>query len=251
MKKLSAWSSVCVIVAVIIIWEIASRLQWVPEFMLPSFTKVTQVFLSDFSLLQQHFQTTLYEALIGLFISTCLGVLLAFLMDYSTWIQHSLYPILVLSQTIPTISLAPLLVLWFGYGLMPKIILITLVCFFPMTMNVFTGLKSIDTDYLTLLTTMQATHWQKMKYVKIPFVLPAFFTGLKIATSYAVVGAVISEWLGGDSGLGVYMTRVRKSFAFDKMFAVILLTSIFSLLLVGIVTLIEKKVLHYQRKSGE
>lgn len=251
MKKMHYVGSLVVFLVFLIAWESISQLKIVPEFLLPSVSSIIKAIIQDFPILMLHLQTSLIEAVIGLIISVLLALGLAFSMDASKKIYHLFYPFIIVSQTIPTVAIAPLLVLWFGYDLLPKIILITLVCFFPMTMSVLTGLQEIDVQYIRLFKTFQSNTWQMIKHLKIPFILPHFFTGLKVAVSYAIVGAIIAEWLGGNSGLGVYMTRVRKSFSFDKMFAVILLTSVLSLLLVGIIALIEKKVLHYKALQQE
>ncbi|MBQ6507326.1 MAG: ABC transporter permease subunit, partial [Clostridia bacterium] len=145
----------------------------------------------------------------------------------------------VVTQTIPTIAIAPLLVLWMGFGMAPKITLVEITTFFPVAVGLLDGFKSADPDAVALLRSMNATRGQIFRHVKFPAALPFFFSGLRISASYAVVGAVISEWLGGFEGLGVYMTRVRKAYAFDKMFAVILLIVIVSLLLMKLVNVIK------------
>jgi len=140
------------------------------------------------------------------------------------------------------------LILWMGYGLAPKITLVFLTCFFPVTIGLLGAFSSADNDALRLLQSMGAKKWQLYRYIKIPQSLPAFFSGLKIAASYSIIGAVVAEWLGGDAGLGVYMIRVRRSYSFDKMFAVIILVSALSLLLIKLVTLIEKKSMPWRKK---
>jgi ABC-type nitrate/sulfonate/bicarbonate transport system permease component len=155
---------------------------------------------------------------------------------------------MILSQTIPTVAIAPLLVLWFGYEMAPKVILIVITTFFPIAVGLLNGFKSADRDSINLLRAMGAGRWQIFKIVKLPGALSQFFAGLRISASYAVVGAVISEWLGGFSGLGVYMTRVKKAFAFDMMFAVILLISLISLLLMKGVDLLQKKCMPWEKE---
>lgn len=227
----------------LLFWQFLTFFEIVPSFMLPSISDVIKAFIADFSLLMENLQTTLLEAFIGLGISVLLAFVFSVLMDRYEGFYQGLYPIVVLSQTIPTVAIAPLLVLWLGYGMTPKVVLIVIVCFFPMTLNLLEGLRSVDPDMLVLMKTMNTSYLKVLWHVKLPASLGAFFTGLKIAVSYAVVGAVIAEWLGGTSGLGVYMTRVRKSYAYDKMFAVIILTSIISLLLLLVVSSIQKKVM--------
>jgi ABC-type nitrate/sulfonate/bicarbonate transport system permease component len=147
---------------------------------------------------------------------------------------------MVISQTIPTVAIAPLLVLWMGYGMMPKVALIVLVCFFPIAVALLDSFRSSDPDLINLMRAMGAKPVQIFRHVKWPAAITGFFSGLKIAVSYAIVGAVISEWLGGNEGLGVYMIRVKRSYAFDKMFAVILLIMIISLLLIQVTVWLER-----------
>jgi ABC-type nitrate/sulfonate/bicarbonate transport system permease component len=150
---------------------------------------------------------------------------------------------------VPAIAIAPILVAWLGFGLLPKIVLVALGCFFPIAISFSDGLANADTDCVKLLKTMGANSLQIYRHVKIPYALPSFFSGLRMAVSYSLVGAVISEWLGGNSGLGVYMTRVRKAFSYDKMFAVIILSVILTLLIVGIVSLLERAAMRYKYKK--
>ena len=135
-------------------------------------------------------------------------------------------------------AIAPLLVLWMGFGMAPKITLVVITTFFPIAVGLLEGYRSVDPDEISLMRAMGAGRYQIFRFVKLPSALPHFFSGLKISASYAVVGAVISEWLGGFEGLGVYMTRVKKAYAFDRMFAVIILIVIISLLLMALVDLI-------------
>ena len=225
---------------IVLVWQMATYFEWVPGFMLPSPGQVGAAFCSEFPALLSHSYVTLQEAFLGLGLGIALSLILAILMDRFSILDHSVYPLLVISQTIPVIAIAPLLVLWMGYGIAPKVTLVLLVCFFPMTVGLLGGLRSADPDAIRLLQAMGANRLQILRHVKLPAASNAFFSGLKIAVSYSVVGAVIAEWLGGDAGLGVYMTRVRKAYAFDKMFAVIFLVILISLCLMWLVRRIER-----------
>ena len=161
-------------------------------------------------------------------------------MDRFSFLYKALYPLLVITQTIPTIAIAPLLVLWMGFGMAPKITLVVITTFFPITIGLLGGFRSVDTDAIHLMQAMGANRLQIFRYVKMPNAMGEFFSGLRISASYAVVSAVVSEWLGGFEGLGVYMTRVKKAYAFDKMFAVIIFISVISLLLMLVIDVIEK-----------
>lgn len=234
------------VVLLLTVWQLACSCGLVPKFMLPSPVDVVKAFVSELPLLWENSLVTLQEAFIGLILGVLLGFLVAVLMDAFEVLYRAFYPILILTQTVPTVAIAPLLVLWFGYEMVPKIILIVISTFFPVTVGMLDGFRSADKDAMGLLRSMGAGKWQIFRYIKFPTALPQLFSGLRIAAAYSVVGAVISEWLGGFGGLGVYMTRVKKAFAFDKMFAVIFLISAISLGLMALVEYAEKKCMPYR-----
>lgn len=244
-------SSLSLIAAIIIIWQILSSVGVVPSYMLPSPVEVVKAFINDFPLLMHHAKITLLEAFLGLSFGVILGFLVAVLMDSFKFLYRAIYPILVITQTIPTVAIAPLLVLWLGYGIAPKISLIIIVTFFPITIGLLDGFNSADPDAIMLLQSMDASKGQIFKHLKLPSSLSHFFAGLRISASYSIVGAVISEWLGGFSGLGVYMTRVKKSYSFDKMFAVILFISLISLLLMSGVTLLQRFTMPWVKEKDK
>jgi len=234
----------------LVLWQILSATGAVPKFMLPSPIDVVMAFINDFPLLMMHAKITLLEAFLGLFIGTAFGFVISVIMDHFPIAYKSIYPILVLTQTVPTVAIAPLLVLWLGYGILPKITLIVITTFFPIVIGLLDGFHSADPDALNLLKAMGANKTQCFMHIKLPSSLSHFFAGLRISVSYSVVGAVVSEWLGGFNGLGVYMTRVRKSYSFDKMFAVIFFISLISLLLMLGVALLKDAVMPWDRKDN-
>ena len=217
--------------------------------MLPSPAAVAKSLVSDFPLLLQHARVTLTEAFFGLALGVVLAFLLATLMDRFEILYKSIYPLLVITQTVPTIAIAPLLVLWQGFGMAPKITLVVLTTFFPIAVSLLDGYRCADPDAINLLRSMGAGRVKIFRYIKFPSALGSFFAGLKVSASYAVVGAVVAEWLGGFEGLGVYMTRVRKAYAFDRMFAVIIFTTLVSLLLMWGVAVLRKLVMPWERKE--
>lgn len=234
---------------IVIIWGTVCSLEAVPAFMMPSPKDVITALCEDFKLLCLHARYTLAETFIGMAISIILSFLLAVIMDRFKPVKKAVYPLLVVTQTIPSIAIAPLLVLWFGFGMSPKIILIVVVCFFPLAIGFLDGFVTADEDEIKLLRSMGANNMQIFRHVKFPRSLPHFFAGLKVSSSYCIVSAVISEWLGGTNGLGVYMTRVRKSYAFDKMFAVIIVISVLSILLMALISLLEKAAMPYNKEK--
>ena len=208
--------------------------------MLPSPIDVVKAFADNFSIMMKQAAVTLQETLYGLLIGIAIAFVIASLMGRFTIINKALYPVLVVTQTIPTIAIAPLLVLWMGFGMAPKITLVVITTFFPIAIGLLNGFQSVDEDAINLMRSMGARRLQIFRIIKLPNATASFFSGLRISAAYAVVGAVVSEWLGGFEGLGVYMTRVKKAYAFDKMFAVIVFISAISLVLMGIVVLLEK-----------
>ena len=217
--------------------------------MLPSPIDVVKAFADNFSIMMKQAAVTLQETLYGLLIGIAIAFVIASLMDRFTIINKALYPVLVVTQTIPTIAIAPLLVLWMGFGMAPKITLVVITTFFPIAIGLLNGFQSVDEDAINLMRSMGANRIQIFRIIKLPNATASFFSGLRISAAYAVVGAVVSEWLGGFEGLGVYMTRVKKAYAFDKMFAVIVFISAISLVLMGIVILLERISMPWVHKT--
>ncbi len=235
------------LVLLVFIWFAACEWGSVPKFMLPSPQAVWQAFVKDWELMLSHARVTLTETFIGLFFGILTGFFMAVVMDRFRIVQKLLYPLIIVSQTIPTVAIAPLLVLWMGYKMLPKIVLIILIVFFPISISLLEGFGSVDRDTVNLMRSMGANRLQIFRYVKMPSALGHFFSSLKISVSYAVVGAVLAEWLGGTEGLGCYMTRVRKAYAYDKMFAVIILISVISLLLIWLTGFIQKRCMPWEK----
>jgi len=239
------WQPISLVLGVIFIWFIttADGLGLVEAFVLPSPMSVIRAFVSDFGLLMRHSVYTLQEAFAGLLISLTAAFAAAIIMDRFLYWRRALYPLLVLSQAVPYIAIAPLLVLWLGHGMAPRVVLVALTCFFPIVVGLYDGFRHIRQEYTDELKVLGGSYIAGLRYVKLPLAMPGFFSGLKISTAYAVVGAVIAGWVGGTTGLGVYMTRVRRTFEFDKMFAVILLIVFISLTLMYAVKILEKRLI--------
>lgn len=230
------------IVLLLAVWQVLSMCGAVPAFMLPSPVDVAAAFVQNLPDLVANSGVTLCEAFIGLSLGIAVAFVLAVVMDAFDVLYKAVYPLLVISQAVPVVAIAPLLVLWFGYGMAPKIVLVFIVCFFPISVALLEGFRSADRDAIDMLRAMGARRMQIFRHIKLPYAIDGLFSGLKISVSYSVVGAVIAEWLGGNSGLGVYMTSVRKAYAFDKMFAVIFVIVIISLVLIWLVSLLQKQM---------
>lgn len=238
-------------VLILLIWELAAVMGWLPQFIIPAPTEIISALISQREALFYNSLITLYQALVGLFFGIVLAFVLAISMDRMPLVRKALYPYLVVSQTIPTVAIAPILVLWLGYGMLPKIVLVILTTLFPIVINILEGFASVDKDAINLLRLMGANHRQILRHVKLPASLSYFFSGLKISVSYAFVGSVVAEWLGGFEGLGVYMIRAKNSFSYQNMFAAIVVISVVSLLLLGIVALIERYTTPWQYKDSK
>ena len=236
---------------ILLLWLVLSETGVVPAYMLPSPVDVLKAFAGDFNIILRHSAYTLTEAAAGLMMGVLLAFVMATLMDRFIVLDRACYPLMVITQTIPTIAIAPILVLWMGFGMAPKIALVVITTFFPIAVGLLDGYRSVDRDSINLMRSMGAGRVRIFTHLKFPAALPHFFSGLKISASYAVVGALVSEWLGGFNGLGVYMTRVKKAYAFDKMFAVILFIIIISLLLMLLVQCIRKASMPWEKALKE
>jgi ABC-type nitrate/sulfonate/bicarbonate transport system permease component len=236
-----------------VIWQLVSEGNDFFGRILPPPLEIVKTFINQFTVMLPHALITLNEAAIGFIASILLGLLLAVLMDAFEPVHSALYPLILVSQTIPLIALAPLFLLWFGFGQLPKILIVVLVCFFPVLVSLLDGLKSVDPDMLNLLKSMGAGRILIFRLVKLPGAMMSFFSGLRIAATYSIMGAVIAEWVGGIEGLGVYMIRVKNSFAYDRMFAAILLIVVLSMALFGLISIIQDILMPWsklQRKEN-
>ncbi len=224
----------------LLLWQLAVNIFHIEQWILPAPTQIINSFWQSRSLIFYHLIPTVVEAIVGLIGAVFISIFIAVLMERFKTMRKIIYPFLILSQTIPFIILAPLLTLWFGFGLLPKIIIISLVCFFPITINLIDGFQGVDPAILRLLTSMGASQKQMFKWVKWPASLPAFFSGLKIAAAYSILGAVVSEWMGTDRGLGILLIRSTKSYFTDRVFATIGIITILSMAVVLLVEVIAR-----------
>ena len=196
-----------------------------------------------------HLPATMAVTGIGLLISVILGLALAVAMDWSPLLQKCLYPIVVASQTIPTTAIAPLFVLWFGYGIWSKVLVTVLMTFFPITITVCDGFRAAKTEMSELLQTYGATRWDIFMKIKVPCALPYFFSAIKMAVPLSIIGAAIGEWLGAQSGLGYFSRRMMTQLDGAGVFAPIVLLSVAAMLVVALVGLIENKVVKWRGES--
>lgn len=237
------------ILILLIIWEIIVNVGGIEKYILPAPTDVIEVLIKDFKTMVPHILATLYEGMVGFLIAIALSIILAVIMDMVPLIKRALYPVLVISQTIPTVALAPLFIIWFGFGALPKIIVVVIVCFFPIVISIVDGLEGVDKDLINHFKLMGASKLNVFLHLKLPYGMINFFSGMRIAATYSIMGAVIGEWLGGDKGLGVYMTRARSAYALDKMFASIVIIVVISMGIFLLVSLMEKLFTPWNNKK--
>lgn len=247
-EKSNIFYPVATIIVAVIIWELVTRIFHIPAYILPGPVLVIRALAADFPLIMHHAAATLAEGAIGIAISIVLSVLIAVWMDHFPRAKKTVYPLLVISQTIPVMAIAPILIIWFGFGMAPKIILVVIMCFFPITVNLTDGFTQAGQDAINMFHVWKASGWQIYRHLKFPYALPYFFSGIRISVTWMMVAAILSEWLGSDRGIGVYMLRAKQAYALDKVFASVVFVVLVSLVLIGIVNLIRKKTVHW---SGE
>lgn len=253
MKKvlLKGWRPISVLLLLFIIWEMAVGLADVPDWLLPPPTEIYNEAIAGWTNFSPHLQSTIKLSLLGFAIGTGIGILTAVLLHLIPFIRESVYPLLILSQNVPIIVLAPLLVIWFGFGLLPKMIVITLVCFFPITVAALDGFRQTPGELKHYMIMAGASRSQLFWKLELPYSLPALFSGIKISATYSVMGAVISEWLGAEEGIGVYMTLASSSFRTDRVFVAIFAIMLLSLLFFAFIMIAERLLVRWKTKEVE
>jgi len=251
MRKLpntaSKYAPSATIVLLLLVWEVVINICHVPSWIMVSPSQIISTLVNIYPLLLKHTATTLFEAFTGFILSIIIALIIAYILDSKPVLQRSLYPLLIFSQTIPLIVLAVLFTIWFGWGILPKVLIVILVCFFPIVINLLSGLNSVDPDKIYLFLSMGASHKQIFKMVKLPSAMPAFFSGLKISVTYSIMAAVIGEWMGAQSGLGYFMILQQKNFAIDRVLAVVVIICLLSFLWVKIIEMLEYLVVPWNR----
>ncbi len=216
------------------------------DFLVPSPAEIAEALWENRSLLADNAWVTLQEIVLGLGCALLAGVGFAVLMHLSSLIRDAAYPLIVASQTIPIIVVAPILLIWFGFGIGPKIVVVALICFFPITVNVLDGLRSTDPDAIKLMRSLDASRWQIFRRVEAPTALPSFFTGAKIAVVVAPIGAVFGEWVGGSAGLGHLILEDNGKLEIAREFAAVAVLSAMALVLIGLIALAERRVIAWR-----
>ena len=220
---------------------------------LPAPTAIVAALVANAEVIAPHAWQTIVETVIGFALALILGLGLAIVIDTSPVLRRAVYPLLVVTQTIPLLALAPLLVLWFGFEITPKLVIVTLVCFFPIVVAGADGLRATDPELVRLFRTFGADKWTIFRRVRFPGALPALFSGIKIAVTYCVVGAIWGEYVGARWGLGIFMQQRQHAGDVTTVFAVILLVSALSVGLFLLVSMLERIVIpwHYMGRGTD
>ncbi len=246
-RDLPGWAPpLALLGCLVLFWDLTVRLLDIPDYVLPAPSEVLTVLTGNAAAIAGHTLSTVATATLGLLLGTVTGVTLAVVMAASSAVRAALYPLVVVSQSVPMVVLAPLFVVWFGFGLLPRVLVVALVSFFPVAVATVSGLVAADRDQVDLVRAMGGSRRDLAQHVLVPGALPSLFTGLKVAASYAMFGAVVGEWIGASSGLGLYLERSRASFATDQMFAAVLVIAAVSVALVGVVFALERAALPWQ-----
>jgi putative hydroxymethylpyrimidine transport system permease protein len=239
----------------IALWQLYSSISGIPESSLPKPTRIASALYDTRSMLLENGWTTVAEILLGLAIAIVLGVAFAVLIQSSRIAERAIYPWLVVSQTVPIVALAPIFVIWTGFDIRPKLMVIALMGFFPIAVNTIDGLRSTDPELLGMLRSLDAGRWQRLRFAQLPSALPFFFSGLKLSAVFAVTSAVVAELVGSSSGLGYLILTFNEQAATADMFAVVVVLAALGILLFFAVVALERLSLPWYRKprgeSGE
>ena len=235
------------ILAMAALWELGVRLFDVPAYILPAPSRILAVFLTRGHLLWPHALTTLSEILLGMLLGGFGGFALGTAIFYSPTLERALYPLIIGSQMVPVFAIAPLLIVWLGYGLWPKVVVAGLIAFFPVTIHTRDGLGGVENDLVDLFRSLGATRWQIFRKLRLPAAMPALLSAGKVAVTLSVVGATIGEWIGARQGLGYLMLQSNALLRIDVVFAAILTLTLIGLLLFVAFRIIERRLLRWRR----
>lgn len=243
---------VLLLAALLGLWQIASSTGAIADalslesYLVPSPAEIATSLWENRSLLAENAWVTLREMLLGILAALLVGVGFAVLMHRWRLLRDAAYPLVVASQTIPIVVIAPILVVWFGYGITPKIVIVALICFFPITVNALDGLRSVDPEAVKMMRSLDASRWQRFRRVEAPAALPSLFTGVKISVVVAPIAAVFAEWAGSSSGLGHLIQSDTAYYLVDRQFAAVVVLAAMALALIGLTTLAERRIVTWR-----
>ena len=239
-----------IVAALLVTWQVAVTVLDVRPQVLPSPLRVVEQGWTFRDALWANTVPTLQVTAVGFAVSLAVGWVLAIVVDFSPWLRRALVPLLVASQTLPIVAIAPLLIIWFGFGLLPKVVVIALVTFFPIAVGLIEGFAATDREASNLLRSMGGDRWQEFRYVRLPGAMPSFFTALRIGITYAVTGAIFAEYVGARSGLGIFMNQQKNSFRTDLVLAAVVVTAVISVALFGLTFLVQRLLVPWYRRDA-
>ena len=231
--------------SLILAWQFLLPALGVPAYIVPTPTAILAIFTRSGGLLLSNLWPTAIEALAGFVIGNLAAVVLAIVFVHSRFLQAAYFPVVLFFNTIPVLALAPIIILIFGLGMTPKIVIAAVICFFPTLVNMIRGLGSASTNEHELFRVLSATPWEVLWRLRFPRALPMLFSSLRIASATAVIGAIVGEWIGSDKGLGALIIQVTFNYQSDRLYAAIVLSSTLSITLFLIVVLLERRILRY------
>ena len=235
------------IAALLVVWQVIVALRHVPAWLLPPPTTIARALIDDRALLFTNARATLAEVLLGFVVALVVGVLLGIAIASVPVVARAVYPLVITSQVIPIPAIAPLMLIWFGYGIMPKVVVTALIGFFPIVVNTVDGIRSTDPDTLDLLRTLRAGAWARLRYAQLPNALPSIFSGSRIAMTACITGAVFAELTGSSRGLGYLLHRAGGQFLTARVFAIIVVLSLMGVILFALLALLERILLPWRR----
>ncbi|HWE59423.1 MAG TPA: ABC transporter permease [Solirubrobacteraceae bacterium] len=233
------------------IWELYVKASGASSLLLPSPVDVLRALLDDRGTLWRNLKPTAAEILLGVVLGATFALLAAVAMHFSRMVREALYPLLVVSQTIPIPIVAPLLIVWLGFGLLPKLIVVALVSFFPIVVSTLSGLAAVDPDLVKLMRTFDAGRWQTFRRVELPTALPGLFSGAKVAVVFSVLAAILAEQAGSNSGLGILLTVTIENLETAEAFASVSILAAFAILLFALLTFAERRTLPWVHRQRE
>ncbi|MBT1018129.1 ABC transporter permease [Canibacter sp. lx-72] len=236
------------VLLVILAWDLVTRFSDLPEYLLPSPGRVAAVLYEDYAVLAPHLKSTLFIATAGFIVGAVQGVVVSMLFGLVDPLRRALEPLLVATQAIPPVIIAPLVITLYGFGVYPKITVVALTVFFPIVIGGAQALRNADSAKINLLRAMGANRFQMLWWVRFPSAFPALIAGLKISASYVVFSAIVAEWMGSTAGLGVYLQRSQASYQTAQMFAAVILIAVTGLILFTVVSLIGNLILRKTRQ---
>lgn len=246
-----SWHPIVFVAALIFLWWLATKMEWVPPFIIPSPGDTWAAASGNAAYLAQNTWVTTYETLIGFAIAAIIGIIVAIFMVYSSGLEKTLYPVILFAQVIPKIAIAPLFVVWLGFGAVPKILVAVLMAFFPVVISGMAGLRSINPEILELTSTMGASPVKTFAKVRLPAAMPELLSGLKVAATLAVTGAVVGEFVGANEGLGYVILRANGNLDTAMLFAALIIMSLMGVILFGAIQLAERLLIpwHASRRG--